>query len=675
MHSSRSEGEKQRAPSAEEAQAAAPAAPAAPAQAQGARATYTRGRDERSREAAAFEQRSRSLGLTRLIVAFGAIALVGAIVWAPLPSMAWAGEGLLVAIFAVLVVVHARVVQKKDGATAALRFYQRGLARISDGAPSAPPAAGQDVPEWRSFPQTGERFRSVDHPFSDDLDLFGRASLFQLIDATETRYGEERLAAILSSTAPTKTFPEDVRERQEAVKDLAGRTAFRERISALGALLGDDVDGTTGAAQKPDPRPFLEWAGGTSARVSPLVVWGARLSPLVVLGLFAASSSTNHLRSYAIAALVLQVVASRFVRADIAKTAAIVSSRETGLSRYGALFANLEAEAFKAPLLRALQARLLASGASATREMGSLSRIVSFLDARNNEVFRFLIGPVLLWDLNCVLSLEAWRARAGGSLRAWFEVLGEIEALSSLGGFAFERPDHAWPELTSEPVFEAHALGHPLLPKGKRVDNDIALGGPGHGIIVTGSNMSGKSTLLRAMGVNSALALAGAPVCAQALRIGPLRVVTSMRVRDSLEEGVSHFYAELKKLKRVLDLAGGTSRAAPDGGQPEADSPAVLFLLDEILHGTNSRERILGARAILRELLTRGATGAVSTHDLGISDLESELPEKIKNVHFEEQVEGDRMTFDYRLRSGIVQSSNALRLMKLVGIDVAVEES
>jgi DNA mismatch repair ATPase MutS len=319
------------------------------------------------------------------------------------------------------------------------------------------------------------------------------------------------------------------------------------------------------------------------------------------------------------------------------------------------MLALIEREELTTPSLKALQARLR----GATLEMRSLGRILGFLEARNNEVWRFFIGPALMWDLNCVIFLERWRDRTGKRVRDWFVVLGEIEALASLAGYAFERPDHAMPELADAPTFEAKGLGHPLLREDKRVDNDVALAGPGHGLIVTGSNMSGKSTLLRAMGANSVLALAGAPVCARALRIGPVRVVTSMRVRDSLEEGVSHFYAELQKLKRVIDL----SRRKDEG--------TVFFLLDEILHGTNSRERILGARAIIKELLSRGAMGAVSTHDLGISDLDREISgDVLRNVHFEEQVEGDRMTFDYTLRNGIVQSSNALRLMKLVGIDV-----
>jgi DNA mismatch repair ATPase MutS len=312
------------------------------------------------------------------------------------------------------------------------------------------------------------------------------------------------------------------------------------------------------------------------------------------------------------------------------------------------MLAAIGAEAFDAPLLATLRAR----GAEATREMARLGRILSFLDARNNEVFRIFIAPVLLWDLNCAIALESWRARSGRHVRAWLDTLAEVEATASLAGFAYERPDHAFPELEEAPRFSARALAHPLIAHAKRVANDVDITGPGRALVVTGSNMSGKSTLLRAIGAACVLARAGAPVCAESLKLGRVRVATSMRVRDSIEEGVSRFYAELKKLKAVLDSA----RAAP-----------TVFLLDEILHGTNSRERLIGARAILQELLARGALGAVSTHDLALGDLEGET---VQNVHFQEQVAGEVMTFDYRLRPGVVQSSNALRLMRIVGLDV-----
>jgi hypothetical protein len=366
-------------------------------------------------------------------------------------------------------------------------------------------------------------------------------------------------------------------------------------------------------------------------------------------------------RALFLAPFFVEMVVLAILRGRLQPSLDAASSRESGLTRYAGMLELLERETFDSALLQEQKARLKASGGSATAEMGALSRIVGFVDARNNEVFRFFIGPALMWDLWCGLALERWRARAGKAAFGWFRALAELEALASLGGFAFENPDYAFPTFEESAVFEAEALGHPLIDAGKRVANDVAIRGPGHALVVTGSNMSGKSTLLRAIGINAVLANAGALVCARSLRIGRLRIATSMRVSDSLEEGTSRFYAELKKLKLVLDLARRTRET----------SRTELFLLDEILHGTNTRERLIGARAILRELLKLGAMGAVSTHDLGLGDLESEMPEQVRNIHFEEQVENDQMTFDYQLRQGIVQSSNALRLMKIVGLDVA----
>jgi DNA mismatch repair ATPase MutS len=321
------------------------------------------------------------------------------------------------------------------------------------------------------------------------------------------------------------------------------------------------------------------------------------------------------------------------------------------------MLAAIERVAFDAPLLRDLATHLSASGTRATRELARLERLVGFLEARNNEGFRLFLGPLLLWDLNFVLALETWRSRVGLQVRRWLQVVAEVEALASLAAFAFERPQCPYAELVSEPRFEAQGLSHPLL--AGAVGNDLVLEGPGHALLVTGSNMSGKSTLLRAVGTNVVLAYAGAPVCATRLVLGPVVLATSMRVSDSLARGISHFLAEVQRLREVLDCA-----------KPPA---AVLFLLDEILHGTNSRERIIGAKAILRTLLGRGAMGLVSTHDLGLGDFASEPNSRVKNVHFQEQIEGETMTFDFRLREGLVHSSNALRLMKLVGIEVPLD--
>ena len=599
----------------------------------------------RKQELEVLERRSGTVATARLVVVGAVFALLAAMTWGPVPSrQGWFGVGALVLGFAVLVVFHTRVHARKDEKQAAVRFHERTLERM----------AGR----WRGFASTGERWAVPTHPYAGDLDVFGRASLFQLLDATSTRYGEEVLARWLSGEDQGSDFFATVAARQAAVRDLAERVALREQLAVVGSLLDDT---------KPDPRPFVMWAGQSAAKeggaLPPSLKLVAVVLPLVTVATAVAGAVGAVHRALFLVPFAVAVATLAALRPRMHKVLEAASSKESALSRYGGMLALLENEKFEAKLLVGLQERLRESGASATREMASLSRIVSFLDARNNEVFRLFVGPTLMWGLWCALALEGWRLRAGRVAFGWFRALAELEALASLAGFAFERPDHVFPEVTPEPVFEAQALGHPLIDEGKRVANDVDLAGPGRALIVTGSNMSGKSTLLRAIGVNVVLANVGAPVCARRMRVGRLRVATSMRVSDSLEEGTSRFYAELKKLKLVLDVA----RRAGDAGGAEG---TVLFLLDEILHGTNTRERLIGARAILKALLARGAMGAVSTHDLGLGDLEAELPDDVRNVHFEEQVSGDEMTFDYRLRQGVVQSSNALRLMKIVGLDV-----
>ena len=589
-----------------------------------ARDAYVAGRDARARDLAHAERRARTIGNARLAVALVALGLVVADVWGPLGSVAWWGVGACVAIFAALVVVHARLEIASERAAAALRFHVRGLARLDDAS--------------ARFPNDGARFASESHPYTDDLDVFGRASLFQRIDATETRFGEERLASWLAA-AHDPIDPSEIRARQLAVKDLAPRLAFRERLASEGRASDQ-------GEAKPDPAPFVAWAeGGAPLPSLGLLTLVARALPaLVVAG--AIASRVLHLTNALWAApfaveLVVIAATSRFVTPIVA----MVSATQGTLARFGGVLAAIESEPFDASSLRELRATLRATGADSTQEMARLERVVSFLEARNNEVWRLFIGPVLLWDLSCAIALEKWRLRAGARVRAWLDVIGTTEALASLAGLAFEAPESAFPTITDAPSFVAKGLAHPLLAENTRVANDVTLAAPGTALVVTGSNMSGKSTLLRAIGVNAVLALAGGPVCAKELAIGPVRVATSLRVRDSLSEGVSRFYAEVRKLKTVLESARA-SRV-----------PATLFLLDEVLSGTNSRERLIGARAIVRELVACGALGAVSTHDLALHDLEAELPGAIANVHFEEQVTGDRMTFDYVLRPGVVKSS------------------
>lgn len=604
-----------------------------------ARETYEAGKTSRLADRDVFEKTSRGIGMVRLVIVVVALGLLGGIVWGRLPSFVWSVILGLIVAFVALVFWHAQVDDKKAVAEAGARFHERGLQRL-DG-------------RWRKEPSTaferGEPFVVANHPYADDLDVFGAGSLFHRLSQAQTRFGAAELAFWLRGGAATV---EAAKQRQNAARDLAPRVGFRERLYALGAQLGEE---------KPDPTPMLEWSEGKLTFEAPsFMKLVFRILPVLTVGSLIFMSALPRGTWVGMLAISMAITTSFRGRARVIAEA--VGAREAGLRRYGDMLAEIEGEAFEASVLSDKKASLSASGSVATVEMRRLAGIVSFVEARNNEVFRLFIAPFLLWDIQCVLSLESWRRRCGKHVRGWLDVLGSIEALSSLSTLAFEDDGATFPELSETPTFEAQGLAHPLLTAQKRVGNDVALAGRGQALVVTGSNMSGKSTLLRAMGISSVLALAGAPVIAKRLRIGPLRVVTSMRIADSLERGVSHFFAELQRLKLVLDMSKGEDR------------PPVFFLLDEILHGTNARERLIGARAVVRELVLRGAMGAVSTHDLAIGELEAELPGKVRNVHFEEHVENDTMTFDFQLRSGIVQSSNALRLMRIVGLDVPLIE-
>ncbi len=611
-----------------------------------ARGTYEAGRAHATARLRGHESRIQALSAARLAVASLAIAVVVGLVWAHLPTWALGVLAALVLCFVALVILHAQAFTAKARTEAALHFHERGLARL-DG-------------KWRAFPTTGAGYAPPGHPFADDLDVFGASSLFQLLDATETPFGRDALGRALASGAieddapPTRTWHANLPQEQDAVRELAAAVAWREQLSVEGALLRTDA---------PKPEPFLAWAVGKTAVEIPSAVYLlAHVLPVVAVLVGVAAPTLGLPKATWLLVVLAEIAIAMRYRAGTAATIEAVSAHAGGFARYGSVFAVAISEARSSPRLERVlgQMRISGSNRGVVREMAELERIVAFVDARRNEVFRLFVGPVLMWDLHCAVRLERWRRRSGKDVPSWFAALGQLEAFASVAGFAFDRPDHVWPEPLPEAQLRAKGLGHPLIDASHRVGNDVDLPRPGTALVVTGSNMSGKSTLLRALGVNVVLANVGAPVAARSFAFGFVTLATSMRIKDSLEEGVSHFYAELKKLKQVVDLAG--------------HRPPLLFLLDEILHGTNSRERIIGARAVILGLLRQGALGAVSTHDLGIAGLADALPEAVHNVHFEEQVHDDgTMTFDYRLRDGTVHSSNALRLMRAIGLDVPLD--
>jgi energy-coupling factor transporter ATP-binding protein EcfA2 len=512
--------------------------------------------------------------------------------------------------------------------------------------------------QWRSLPDHGEGWVAADHPYANDLDLFGQSSLFQRINVAHTRFGQQLLANWLSAPAGV----EDAKRRQSIARKLAPDVQLRQDLEARTLSLSLPRVWTRSDVKPiaaPDPEPLLTWA--ESARLpqfGSIHVSLLRALTVVTLGsVLAANIWPLPKLVWLVPVCVQLVVAFRF-RDVVAHAHHSVSLGQGVFAQYGPTLQLLERCLETTPELAHLRARLVGQG-QPQAAMTAFARWVGWLELRSNPLVHPVANGLLLWDVHCLIALSNWQRQWGSKVRGWFQAVGELEALCSLAGIAFDNPGYAWPELDDGPPhFEAEDLGHPLIEANIRVGNSVSLSQPGTALLITGSNMSGKSTLLRAMGLAQVMALAGAPVCASAFRGCALTVRSSLRISDSLEQGVSHFYAELGKLKAAVETAR-TSQ--------------VLFLLDEILHGTNSIERQIGARWVLSELLRTGSIGAVSTHDTGLCQLSGTLMQRVSQVHLRETVEGERMTFDYLLRSGPVQGGNALRLMRTLGLDVPLE--
>ena len=557
-------------------------------------------------------------------------------------SSALAGPVSLVGLvaFLLLVIWHSRVLVEEDLARRFARVNKDALARTTG--------------RFAELAENGARFVDPSHPYSSDLDVFGPVSLFQRISVAHTRVGQETLASYLNQASSAAT----VRERQTAVRALAPLLDLRQRIEALALGIVDPA----GSKRKepPNPEPLLRWAEEKPQLKHWLhVVWAARILPFFTIGGMVAWSSFGKSWLFFTIPAGLSLIALSLANAITSRVFHAVSETQGAFLRYGTLLGELESLNVDAPLIRAAQARLNQSGKKPSEEMRRFERVVGFFELKHNGMIYPVVNLFLLWDVHCVLALEAWQERAGRFVREWLEVVGEAEALSSLAGLAHDEPDFCFPELRANACFQAEELGHVLIGRGVRVTNSVDLPEAGTALLVTGSNMSGKSTMLRSMGLANVLAFAGGPVCAKRLLLAELTLVTSIRISDSLASGVSHFYAELNKLKAVVDATAG--------------SKPVFFLLDEILHGTNSLERQIGARWVIGELIRRGALGAVSTHDMGLAELEPELMKRVTLIHFRESVQNNEMSFDYKAHPGPVQAGNALRLMRRIGLEVPLE--
>jgi hypothetical protein len=594
-----------------------------------------------AREAALADLEARGTRLSRARVACFVAFLVLVVVGWQL-SLSWALLGIPIAVFVLLVIVHERVSEARDRARRAVAHYQEGLDRLAE--------------RWAGQGVTATDFAGPEHPYAADLDLFGEGSLFDLLCRARTRAGEEQLARWLTCHSEARVDPVAISARQRSVRALIDEVDLREDLAVLGAAARVEVR----------PAVLIDWGRApplftaSTRRWLPIAGLALPLAAVAGVALWALGFGVWVL----LAAALVEGVVYRSLRDTMARAAGPADRHGHELSVLAAVLARVEGATFEDPRLVELRAMLTGEGTSegrpASEAIAGLRHLAGWYEAQRNGLFA-PIALFLMWGPNFALAIERWRARFGPRISAWIEALGELEALSSLAGHAFENPDDPFPEILADaesgdgPRLEGEALGHPLLAREVCVRNDLRLVAPVRAHVISGSNMSGKSTFLRTVGCNVVLALAGAPVRARALRLTPVRIGATLRIQDSLREGSSRFWAELTRLRTITELAA----AEP-----------TLFLLDEIFHGTNSHDRKIGAEALLRSLLEQGAIGLLTTHDLALAEAAEALAPAATNVHFQDELREGKLHFDYRMRPGVVRKSNALELMRSVGLRV-----
>jgi hypothetical protein len=563
---------------------------------------------------------------TRLAVAAALAAVAWLAFGRQLLSPAWLiAPGLA---FVVLVVAHARVLERIERGRRARRLYERGLERMNG--------------TWVGRGSDGARFLEG-HPYARDLDLFGSGSLFQLLDTAHTEAGEETLAAWIREPAPIG----EIQLRHPAVAELAREVDFRESVAVLAA---EAHVGRTSALNR---WAQFEPAGASLGALAVFAACGATTAALV------AAAIAGVVPEQALFAwLVVQIGVVLRARPWVNPVLSRVEAAAADLGLFRQLIEIIEQRPFDAPRLRALHMRLASDGGRPSAHIARLQKMVSIVEQCEHNVYARVIATPLVVRSQCAVLIDRWHARHRGQLAAWLDAVGELEAFAALATHKYEHPADPFPSLSvGGPVFHARGLAHPLLPEAQAVRNDVALGGGRPQLlVVSGSNMSGKSTLLRAVGVNAVMAQMGAPVRADDLRVSPLALGATLRIEDSLQSGHSRFYTEILRIRSIVAIARGPR--------------PMLFLLDEILHGTNSHDRRIGASAIVRALVEAGAIGLITTHDLALTELAAELADRAANVHFADRIEEGRMVFDYRMREGVVERSNALALMRAVGLDV-----
>ena len=529
----------------------------------------------------------------------------------------------------ILVKIHNRFFIRKEWLETQARIIQEELQALSG--------------DYSSF-EDGKEYVNPEHPYSFDLDIFGRRSLFQSINRTCTFFGKDRLAKWLQNHLHEKT---SIEKRQEMVREISEHTLFREQFRVAGLVHhGQSSDAEKIQAWSQSPAQYLH-AGWVKA-----FIWGVPVinSLLLITSLIGWTSFSCLGLSFGIFLVLSFGIIKRatYIQETYGK-------QLKSLNGYARLIALAKAEDWKSAGMLELMERFNLNGQSPVQALQQLSKELDRLDLRNNQFLYVLLEGSIFFQLQEIVRIERWKVRYGQHISEWLETVGELDALCSLGTFAYNHPQYTYPELTEKPFyFLATQMGHPLMPASQCVKNDATIPSRPFFLIITGANMAGKSTYLRTIGVNYLLACVGAPVCCERLKLHPNQLITSLRTSDSLSDNESYFFAELKRLKHIIDLL--------NQGQQ------LFIILDEILKGTNSMDKQKGSFDLIRQFMQLKANGIIATHDLLLGSLIKQFPEEIRNYCFEADIKDNELTFSYKLREGVAQNMNACFLMKKMGI-------
>ena len=576
---------------------------------------------------AAEEQKHLRVGYLKLV----AVAIGLVVVWGVFAKHFLTAHWLAapVVIYIALAFWHGRVLRAKGRAETAAEFYRKGMARIED--------------RWAGTGQSGERFKDANHVYAEDLDLFGRGCLFELISTARLPMGENRLAEWMREGSGVA----EILERQKLIEELRGKLDLREDLAVAGEELRARLN----------PESLVEWAEGKPSM--PGSVWRA-VAALLAIG--AAVGMMYWVETGVIWLFMGVLAVESVVLAWLWRKAHAlmeeVDCNAEGVLLFSEILERFEREAFTSPRLKAFTKELKNGEEAASTAIRRFARIVNWIDGADSLLARMCELP-FLYSVQVGMAADAWRRRCGAKMRRWAALTGEMEALLSLAGYAYEHPADPFPEFVAAEeglgFLDGEELGHPLLAAEKCVRNSARLDSKTRVLLVSGSNMSGKSTFLRVVGINTVLAMMGAPIRGKRLRLSPLRIGTRIRSTDSLQEGRSSFYTEILHIRKVFDAANGVV--------------PMVFLFDELLEGTNSKDRRIGAEGLIQGLLKRRAIGIVTTHDLALTEIAAAVGNVLRNMHFEDQVVDGKMRFDYKLREGVVEKSNALELMRLIGLE------